>query len=179
MLSRNSQLSAVCSGSVGVARLLGCVGIPPGSSLSCEFGDGEGINMKRGISSSSTRSSGRNSAQQEEEQDSTSISGEGRDGAPSSNEPSKKSGAAAGDAAAAEGANGEAAAQEERTNFLLGMAGTRALTSHVQDLSKGRRWIDRVRGWGEEAGLAEPSVKLALGFLDILGVSSDASAAVF
>ncbi|CAM9735221.1 unnamed protein product, partial [Ectocarpus fasciculatus] len=49
--------------------------------------------------------------------------------------------------------------------------GTRALTSHVQDLSKGKRWIDRLRNWEENAGLAEPSAKLALGFLDILGVN--------
>ncbi|CAN0405426.1 unnamed protein product, partial [Ectocarpus sp. 12 AP-2014] len=129
--------------------------------------------MKRGISSSSGRSSGRNGARQEQD------SGEGQDGAPTSNEASKKSGAAARDAATAEGGNGEvaaaaaaaAAAQGERTNYLVGMAGHRTLTSYVQDLSKGRRWSDRVRGWGEEAGLAEPSVKLALGFLDILGVS--------
>lgn len=131
--------------------------------------------MKRGISSSSAgRSSGRNGARPEQD--------EGQDGAPTSNEASKKSGAAAGDAAAAEGRNGEAAAaaaQGERTNYLVGMAGHRTLTSYVQDLSKGRRWSDRVRGWGEEAGLAEPSVKLALGFLDILGVSSGGSAAVF
>ncbi|CAB1114460.1 unnamed protein product [Ectocarpus sp. CCAP 1310/34] len=126
--------------------------------------------MKRGISPSSGRSSGRNGARQEQD------SGEGQDGAPTSNEASKKSGAAAGDAITAEGGNGEAAAaaaaaQGERTNYLVGMAGHRTLTSYIQDLSKGRRWTDRVRGWGEEAGLAEPSVKLALGFLDILGVS--------
>lgn len=62
-------------------------------------------------------------------------------------------------------------AQEERTNYLVALAGMRALTAHIQDASKGKNWIERVKGWEEKAGLTEPSVKLALGFLDILGVS--------
>lgn len=65
-----------------------------------------------------------------------------------------------------------AAPQEERTNYLVALAGMKALTSHVQDVTKGRTWKDRVKGWEEKAGLTEPSVKLALGFLDILGVSA-------
>lgn len=74
-------------------------------------------------------------------------------------------------AAAAAAAEAEAGApQEERTNYLVALAGMRALTSHVQDVSKGRTWKERVKGWEEKAGLTEPSVKLALGFLDILGV---------
>lgn len=46
----------------------------------------------------------------------------------------------------------------------------KALESHVQDLSKGKKWKDRVTSWEERAGLGLPSVKLALGFLDVLGV---------
>eukprot|EP00903_Cladosiphon_okamuranus_P008965 g8577.t1 len=79
--------------------------------------------------------------------------------------------AAADAAAAAAAAAAEGAPQEERTNYLVALAGMKALTSHVQDISKGRTWKERVKGWEEKAGLTEPSVKLALGFLDILGVS--------
>lgn len=78
---------------------------------------------------------------------------------------------AAAAAAAAAGA-GAGAPQEERTNYLVALAGMKALTSHVQDVKKGRTWKERVKGWEEKAGLTEPSVKLALGFLDILGVRS-------
>lgn len=60
----------------------------------------------------------------------------------------------------------------EGTNYLVALAGMRALESHVQDSSRGKRWKDRVTSWEERAGLGLPSVKLALGFLDVLGVSS-------
>lgn len=76
--------------------------------------------------------------------------------------------------ATAAAAAAEVAPQEERTNYLVALAGMRALTSHVQDVSKGRTWKERVKGWEEKAGLTEPSVKLALGFLDILGVRASA-----
>lgn len=81
-------------------------------------------------------------------------------------------GAAAEVAASPPPAAAAGAPQEERTNYLVALAGMRALTSHVQDVKKGRTWKERVKGWEEKAGLTEPSVKLALGFLDILGVSA-------
>lgn len=74
-------------------------------------------------------------------------------------------------AGAGAGVGAAGGAQEERTNYLVALAGMRALTAHIQDASKGKNWIERVKGWEEKAGLTEPSVKLALGFLDILGVS--------
>ncbi|CAM9315627.1 unnamed protein product, partial [Hapterophycus canaliculatus] len=116
--------------------------------------------MKRGMASSSAgRTAGRDAHQEEEHEHKESQE---------SQEPEDKDG----NADASGGAGGEGAgAIEERTNYLVALAGMRALTSHVQDLSKGRRWTERVKGWEEKAGLTEPSVKLALGFLDILGVS--------
>lgn len=80
-------------------------------------------------------------------------------------------GAAPAPASTGAGAGAAGGAQEERTNYLVALAGMRALTAHIQDASKGKNWIERVKGWEEKAGLTEPSVKLALGFLDILGVS--------
>lgn len=64
-----------------------------------------------------------------------------------------------------------ASSRVEGTNYLVALAGMKALESHVQDLSKGKKWKDRVMSWEERAGLGLPSVKLALGFLDVLGVS--------
>lgn len=57
------------------------------------------------------------------------------------------------------------------SNYLVALAGMKALESHVQDPSRGRKWKDRVASWEERAGLQNSSVKLALGFLDVLGVS--------
>lgn len=114
--------------------------------------------MTRGVPSSSAgRNAGRDDHQEEEH--------EQREQEQASNRQ------ADGDAGGAAGGGEGAGAIEERTNYLVALAGMRALTSHVQDLSKGRRWTERVKGWEEKAGLTEPSVKLALGFLDILGVS--------
>lgn len=64
----------------------------------------------------------------------------------------------------------------EGSNYLVALAGMKALESHVQDPSKGKKWRDRVTSWEERAGLGLPSVKLALGFLDVLGVSVQAAA---
>lgn len=61
--------------------------------------------------------------------------------------------------------------QNEGANYLIALAGVKALGSHIQDSSKGRKWKDRVASWEERASLGLPSVKLALGFLDVLGVS--------
>lgn len=58
----------------------------------------------------------------------------------------------------------------EGSNYLVALAGMRALESHVQDPSRGKKWRDRVASWEERAGLGLPSVKLALGFLDVLRV---------
>lgn len=63
-----------------------------------------------------------------------------------------------------------AGARGDGTNYLVALAGMKALESHVQDPSRGRKWKDRVTSWEERAGLGLPSVKLALGFLDVLGV---------
>jgi len=84
------------------------------------------------------------------------------------------SGAAAAAAKAGTTTAGAAPPEERTTNYLVALAGMKALTSHVQDVKKGKTWKERVKGWEEKAGLAEPSVKLALGFLDILGVSTSA-----
>lgn len=96
-----------------------------------------------------------------------SVSGRG-----SKNDQNEAAEPAASPPPAGAGAGAAGAPQEERTNYLVALAGMRALTSHVQDVSKGRTWKERVKGWEEKAGLTEPSVKLALGFLDILGVSA-------
>lgn len=117
--------------------------------------------MKRGTSSASSsgRSSGSRSSSARHHADDDSFqaaSAPSREGLPA--------------AAAASGA--APAGHGEGTNYLVALAGMRALESHVQDSSRGRRWKDRVTSWEERAGLGLPSVKLALGFLDLLGVRS-------
>ena len=56
-------------------------------------------------------------------------------------------------------------------NFLVAFAGIRALGAHIQDASRGKRLKERVMSWEDRAGLGLPRAKLALGFLDVLGVS--------
>lgn len=60
--------------------------------------------------------------------------------------------------------------RDDGTHYLVALAGVKALHSHIKDLSRARKWKDRVASWEERAGLGVPSVKLALGFLDVLGV---------
>lgn len=71
-----------------------------------------------------------------------------------------------------------AAASSDATPYLVALAGVRALESHVQDSSRGRKWKDRVSSWEERAGLGVPATKLALGFLDVLGVRASALLAI-
>lgn len=110
--------------------------------------------MKRGAPSSSRSSGSRNTSARHHADDDTAPS---RESLPSATSPASA-------VAAASAGHGEG------TNYLVALAGMRALESHVQDSSRGRRWKDRVTSWEERAGLGLPSVKLALGFLDVLGV---------
>lgn len=57
------------------------------------------------------------------------------------------------------------------TNYLIAKAGATALGTHILDAKRGKKWKDRIVSWQERAGLDIPSVNVAVGFLDIMGVS--------
>lgn len=57
------------------------------------------------------------------------------------------------------------------SNYLVGKAGATALGTHILDLKRGKKWKDRIMSWQERAGLDIPSVNVAVGFLDVMGVS--------